>query len=127
MSAIPLLIAGILNNDYFHKFLRKVKVTSKTYRLNTWNYVLLSENRHVVLHLKDDRRVRGYPTKFSNDSDEGYIYLFNPAWINEERQGEDDPYYIESGAHGYLLNKSEIELIEFTLNEGEVLDPDKRS
>jgi hypothetical protein len=61
--------------------------------------------------------------RFSTDSDEGYIYLFNPAWVNDEKENDNDSNYIETGAHGFLLNKSEIDFIEFSLNPGEKLEP----
>jgi hypothetical protein len=128
MIFIPILLAGVMHNDLFHKVLRLLRVSSKTSRQNTWSDVLLAEDRFIVVYLKDERRIRGYPTKFSADPQEGYIYLFNPAWVNDERQKEGDPAYIEIGAHGILVNKSEIDLIEFALNPGEKPGPhDRRS
>ncbi len=122
MLSLPLLAGAILHNDCFHHILRLLKITTKSSRPNTWSDVFLSEDRHVIIHLKDERRIRGYPTRFSTDSEEGYIYLFNPAWINDDRQQEDAPVYIETGAHGILVNKAEIDLIEFTLNPEETLE-----
>lgn len=118
---LPLIMGFILNNDYFHKLLRKMKITTKSSRPNTWLDVLLTENRHIVIHLKDERRIRGYPTKFSSDPEEGFIYLFNPAWIDEEKGG-----YIEANVHGFLINRTEIDIIEFTLNENETIKPNTR-
>ena len=127
MIFVPLFLGALLHNDYFHKLLRFLKITSKSSRPTTWNDVLLTEDRHIVVYLKDERRIRGYPTRFSTDSEEGYIYLFNPAWVNDERKNSDDPQYFETGAHGILVNKSEIDLIEFTLNPGEKINTKKWS
>jgi len=58
---------------------------------------------------------------FSTDPNEGYIYLYNPAWINDDKKDEKEPDYIESNCHGFLLNRDNIDLIEFTLEPGETL------
>ncbi len=122
MVVIPIVLAAILQNDFFHGCLRRMKVTTKSSRESTWNDVLLSEDRHIVIHLRDERRIRGYPIRFSSDADEGYIYFFNPAWVNDDKQNDEDSAYIETGAHGFLVNRSDIDLIEFSLKPGEELD-----
>ena len=58
---------------------------------------------------------------FSTDPEEGFLYLYNPAWVNDDKENEDDPDYIESNCHGFLLNRDNIDLIEFTLDPGENL------
>ncbi len=59
---------------------------------------------------------------FSTDPDEGFVYLYNPAWVNDDKKVNEDPDYIESNCHGFLLNRENIDLIEFTLDPGETLD-----
>jgi hypothetical protein len=75
----------------------------------------------VIVSLKDGRRVRGYPIMFSTDPDEGFLYLYNPAWVNDDKKDDNEPDYFESRCHGFLLNRNNMELIEFTLDDGEVL------
>ena len=61
---------------------------------------------------------------FSSDPEEGFVYLYNPAWVNDDRGVADDtPDYFESNCHGFLLNRENMDLIEFTLDPGEVLNP----
>jgi hypothetical protein len=116
------IIAGFLYfNDYVHTVLRKLKITTKTSRDNTWNDAFLTQNRYVIVTLKDGRRIRGYPTMFSTNPEEGFVYLYNPAWVNDNKNSVDDPDYFESNCHGFLLNRDNIDLIEFTLDPGEVL------
>ncbi|MCK9296342.1 MAG: DUF6338 family protein [Desulfobulbaceae bacterium] len=118
---LPIIVGAIYHSDLIHSILRKLNITTKTSRKNTWNDAFLSQNRHVIVTLKDDRRIRGYPTMFSTDPNEGYIYLYNPAWINDDKKDEKEPDYIESNCHGFLLNRDNIDLIEFTLEPGETL------
>jgi hypothetical protein len=118
---IPIVVGFLYFNDYLHFVLRKLKITTKTSRANTWNDAFLTQNRYVIVTLKDGRRIRGYPTMFSTDPEEGFVYLYNPAWVNDDKSKDDDPDYIESNCHGFLLNRENIDLIEFTLDPGEIL------
>ena len=116
---LPLIVGFIYFNDHVHKILRKLKITTKTSRENTWNDAFASQDRYVIASLADGRRVRGYPSMYSTDPDEGFVYLYNPAWVNDDKNNDDEPDYIESNCHGFLLNRENIELIEFTLDPGE--------
>jgi len=120
---VPVIVGFLYFNDHVHTFLRKLKITTKTSRANTWSDAFLTQNRHVIVTLKDGRRIRGYPTMFSTDPEEGFVYLYNPAWVNDDKSVDDDaPDYFESNCHGFLLNRENMDLIEFTLDPGEVLN-----
>ena len=119
---IPLFFGYTYHQDYFHAVLRKMKITTKSSRQSTWSDAFLAEDRHVIVTLKDGRRVRGYPSMVSTDTGDGFVYLFNPAWVNDNKTSEDDPDYIESYCHGFLLNRENISIIEFILEEGESLE-----
>jgi hypothetical protein len=118
---LPIILGSIYQNDFINSCLRKINVTTKTSRNNTWNDAFLSQDRYVIVTLKDNRRIRGYPTMFSTDPKEGFVYLYNPAWVNDDKEFEEQPDYIESNCHGFLLNRENIDLIEFTLDPGEKL------
>jgi hypothetical protein len=122
---VPIVVGSLYHSDFLHGVFRKLKITTKTSRKDTWNDAFLSQDRHVIVTLKDDRRIRGYPTMFSTDPAEGFLYLYNPAWINDDKEGDEGPDYFESNCHGFLLNRDNIDLIEFTLNENESLDKGK--
>lgn len=119
---VPVLVGFLYFNDHAHTVLRKLKITTKTSRANTWNDAFLTQNRHVIITLKDGRRIRGYPTMFSTDPEEGFVYLYNPAWVNDGKDSDDSPDYFESNCHGFLLNRENMDLIEFTLDPGETLN-----
>ncbi len=122
---LPIVIASIYHNDNFHKILRWLRFTTKTSRGNTWSDAFATQDRRVIITLKDETRIRGYPIMYSTDPEEGYIYLFDPAWVNDEKEDESAPDYIETNCHGILINRDNIDLIEFTLDEGEKLDSNK--
>ncbi len=118
---VPIIVGYFYFNDYVHGLLRKLKITTKTSRANTWNDAFLTQDRYVIVTLKDGRRIRGYPTMFSTDPEEGFVYLYNPAWVNDDKSDDEEPDYFESNCHGFLLNRENIDLIEFTLDPGETL------
>ena len=118
---IPVFIGYLYHGDFLHSWLRKLNITTKTPRTSTWNDVFLSQDRRVIITLKDESRVRGYPTMFSTDPDEGFLYLYDPVWVDDDKKDEQAPDYIETNCHGFLLHRDNIDLIEFTLNPGEKL------
>lgn len=104
---IPLIWGGITHYDWHMKLLRKLRLTNKTSRQTAWDDVFSNEDRFLSLHLKDGRRIVGWPTYFSNAPDEGFIYLTQAAWVDDNNE------YIETNSHGILFNKEHIEFIEF--------------
>ena len=119
--SIPVFGGFIYFNDHLHRLLRKLKITTKTSRSNAWNHAFVTQDRYVIVTLKDGRRILGYPTMFSNDPEEGFVYLYNPAWVNDDKSHDEEPDYFESICYGFLLNRDNIDLIEFTLDPAERL------
>ena len=99
---LPVMLGYVYYNDYIHSFLRRLRITTKSSRQNTWNDSFLSSNRYVIVSLKDGRRIRGYPLMVSTDPKDGFIYLYNPAWVNDDKASEEEPNYFESNCHGFL-------------------------
>ena len=105
----PLVCGLFVTKDWHMKFLRWCHITDKTARGSVWQDVLTDERRYVIVNLADGRRVFGWPMYFSDMPEEGQIYLYDAAWI------EEDGKYRSLDIHGLFLVKSEnIESIEFT-------------
>lgn len=117
---LPLIWGAITHYDYHMLVLRKLRLTNKTSRQTVWDDVFTNEVRFLSLHLKDDRIIVGWPTYFSNDPDEGFIYLTQAAWV-------DDGEYVETNSHGILFHKADIEFIEFMKTEEEIDNEPKDS
>lgn len=104
-----LLVGGSITNDLHMAVLRKLRLTARTARDNTWLDIFIDQKRYVIVMLTDGRRIFGWPQYFSNDPEEGLLYLFEPAWVDEEGN------YTDLDVHGLLLLKKElIESIAFT-------------
>ena len=93
--------------------LRFLKVTNRTSRETAWDDVFTNADRYITVHLHDGRRLTGWPMYYSNSPDEGFVYLYNPAWINEKNE------YEETLVHGTLINKENIDFIEFLKKDNE--------
>lgn len=112
---IPLIIGALIHNDLHTKVFRLLKITDKTSRSSVWQDSYINEKRRVTVTLKDERRIYGWPMYYSHDPQDSHIYLFQPAWLNDE--GE----YIECGTHGMLIKNEDIDIIEFMKKENEDL------
>jgi len=111
--SLPIMLAFLSTNDIHMKVFRFLRISTKTARDTTWLDVFTNHKQYVIVNLTGKRRVFGWPMYFSNNPDEGLLYLYDPAWIKE------DGTYTELNIHGlFLLERSAIESIEF-LNLGE--------
>ena len=106
---LPICWAWVTNNDVITRFLRKIGVTSATGRANAWLDVFHAEKSYIIVNTIDGKRIFGWPKWYSNTAEEGYIYLYDPSWI------DDDQKFIATGLEGiFLVKKDNIEYIEFT-------------
>lgn len=106
---LPLVMGFLLTTDLHMRLLRWCRISNKTARETTWLDVFSEQRRYVIVNLTGKRRVFGWPQYYSNDRDEGLLYLFNPAWVNE------DGTYTKLNIHGlFLVESDSIETIEFT-------------
>jgi hypothetical protein len=106
---LPLLGALILNNDLGTKILRKLQVTTVSSRANIWLDVFSTQKCYVIVNTVDGKRIFGWPMWYSPSPEDGYLYLYNPSWIDAEQN------FIPTGLQGiFLVKKDCIDYIEFT-------------
>lgn len=104
---LPMIFGTIVHYDIHMLVFRKMKLTDKTSRDTAWDDVFTDETRFLTIHLKDERRISGWPLYYSNNKEEGFIYLSNPSWIDNNNE------YLSAESHGILVNRESIDLIEF--------------
>jgi hypothetical protein len=112
MTACAVLV-GIVwsyeaNNQFIFGILRKLKITSKTTKPSVWIDVLSETEVYVVVHLKDGRRVYGWPLRYSDDVSERAIFLEQATWLTDEGGALNDP-----PISIFLDKESEIAFVEF--------------
>ena len=106
---LPLAIGASITHDWHMKLLRSIQVTNKTSRETIWLDVFTDlKKRNVVVNLTDGTRVFGWPMYYSNNPEEGKLYLYSPAYFKEDGQIQKLPI------HGmFIVNKDKIDTIEF--------------
>ena len=106
---LALVVGASVTHDFHMRILRWMRLTHRTARDNTWIDIFIDQRRYVEVTLTDGRRLFGWPLYYSNHPEEGLLYLYDPAWI------DNDGKYVDLNAHGILLTRKDgIESIAFT-------------
>jgi hypothetical protein len=97
-------------NENMLEWLRLKSFTTRTHKPSTWRETFVhGKGRWVVVHLKDGRRIFGYPLHYSDGPEERSIHLEPAMWLTEE-----DGVTKQSPPTTLLLDENiGIEFIEF--------------
>ena len=105
---LGLFFSWCANTDRAHHFFRKFRIT-KQISYPTEGFGAFNDyERYVVLHLKGERRLMGWPREWPNKSAEGHFLIVEAAWLLDDGGEAELP-----GNEGILVPASEVELIEF--------------
>jgi hypothetical protein len=126
-SIIIALIIGLLwsylyNNDILHKFLRKRKITSRTSYPSEWYGTFSETKSYIILNLKDDRRIMGWPMEWPNDPEKGHFVLEDARWLIVDQDGKPGVIPLET-IDKILIGVHNVEMVEFVKYE-EVIGDD---
>ena len=109
--------ATLWNYDLFHKFFRFVKVTEQSADNSTRiSAFKLNRNSYVVLHLKGERRLFGWPRGWPSSPTDQYYLIEEYSWLSDNDQNADvknPPEETVGGTSRILISESEVEMIEF--------------
>ncbi|MDR2344298.1 MAG: hypothetical protein LBD86_07195, partial [Spirochaetaceae bacterium] len=78
---IGLAWSYLYNNDRIHKLLRKFKITNQTSYPSEWYGTFTETKSYIILDLKDERRIMGWPTEWSNSPQQGHFILEDAKWL----------------------------------------------
>jgi len=95
------------NNDTLHRYLRKARITRETSYPSAWYRAFLSGETFVVLHLKDERRIYGWPQEWPSDPTKGHFVLQQTSWLDGTTNIPMD------GVDAVLVAVEDVELVEF--------------
>ena len=96
---LPLILAILLgisfswlaNNDWCHRILRKLKITKETSYFSEWYSAVKDSNSYMILHLRDKKRIQGYPKEWPKNLSEGQFLLQDARWLDENNNEIDLP------------------------------------
>ena len=100
-------VAYLTNKDTLHGCLRRLGLSQRSALPNEWCTVLSPRAQFIVLQLKDDRRLYGWPKVWPSDPDKGHMFVTHPSWIHG-----DEPVEL-TGTEGILVDVKDIVQIEF--------------
>lgn len=110
--AMGAFVAYFTNNDSFHKWLRQLGFTSRTSHPSEWFCAFTDHVTYVILHLKDGRRLYGWPKEWPIDPQQGQFYIQVPSWIDDSASAIDLPQL-----DGILVHVKDVEWVEFMRHE----------
>ena len=114
--ALGHIFVWLANSDLYHLWLQSKGITSQTSQ-SQWFNAFHKRGRFIVLHLNGERRLRGFPDEWADNSTEGHFRISEAAWLL------DDGTVAELVAtYSMLIPVETVEMVEFNKVEGEVTE-----
>ena len=109
MSAVLLgiVVATTANHDLAHVVLRKLKVTHRTSHPGEWFSALSENSQAIVLHLKDETEIHGWPSMWPSNAEKGHFFV---TGATRRMPGRDDK---TSRHEALVINVVDVSLVEF--------------
>jgi len=102
-------LTWLINSSAIHDFLRWCRLTQSASRPSEWYDSFYDRQEHVILHLKDGRRIFGWPRIYSFRPDKGHILLEGAEWL--DRPKDKDP--IPRRDVDFLIDVTDVRFVEF--------------
>lgn len=115
MAACLLGIAAAysVNSDKLHSAARRLGLTHRNSYVSEWFSAFAGKATYVVLHLKDDRRIYGWPREWPSRPTDGHIRLEQVSWLLDDQEVK-----LES-VRSILIDVRDIRWVEFIEPERE--------
>ncbi|SRR6266404_1543110 len=105
------VFAYFANYDGFHRFARRIGITRETSYPSEWFGAFLKNVTYVVLHLKDGRRIYGWPNEWPSEPKRGHFILTQASWLTEnDGKSVEEPII---GVESILVNVEDVKWVEF--------------
>ena len=102
------------NSNAFHDWLPE-RISKRTSYPSEWFSTFNQFKRFVYLHLKDGRRLYGWPTEFPDSPTAGYFVLERPEWI-----ADDNTQAPLLTVEKMLVPATEVVMVEFEKEDHEL-------
>ena len=119
-ASVPLIIAVIFalivvyfsNNDLAHGFFRRIGFTRENSYSSEWySSFAQNPNSYVVIHLKDGRRLYGWPREWPSRPKQGHFRIIEAQWLTDDQE---DP--TSEGLHeisAIVVSSEDVAMVEF--------------
>ncbi len=111
-STVSAIFLGIVfsyyaNNDKFHGLIRRIGISRETSFPSEWFGTFSQRVTYIVLHLKDERRLYGWPIEWPSLPDRGHFLLVEASWL------EDSKEIPVKGVESILVDVTDVRWVEF--------------
>jgi len=96
----------LVNTDKIHKIFRSAGVSNRSAHPSEWCNTFSTFPRYVVLNLKDERRLYGWPEIWPSDPTKGHLFISNPSWLTDDGSVE------MPTTEGILVDVEDIKFVE---------------
>ena len=84
---LGLISAFVWNNDLFHKPLRHLSITRQSsYQSAQYSAFAFHGDCFVVLHLKGERRLYGWPREWPSRTDDQHFLIEDCEWLDQDER-----------------------------------------
>lgn len=104
---LGLAFSYFTNNDKVHKKLRDWGITKESSYPSEWFGTFLKNITYVVLHLKDERRLYGWPIEWPSEPGKGHFVLVQASWIDGEKE------IPITGVSSIMIDVNDVKWVEF--------------
>jgi hypothetical protein len=116
LAIILAIVIGFLwsyfyNNDIIHRALRKFRITNQPSYPSEWYGAFSETNTYIVLYLKDERRIMGWPLFWPTYPQKGHFVLENARWLIDNN-GKNDIIALDVCVK-IMIDAANVEMVEF--------------
>jgi hypothetical protein len=119
---LGILFSYLANTDHFHKLIRYFGISRETSFPSEWFGAFLKNVTYVVLQLKDERRIYGWPMDWPSTPGMGYFTLREASWLDKDNK--EIPI---KGVSCVLINSEDVHWVEFMEKTWEKSNVDESS
>ena len=106
--ALGTISVFVSNNDFLHRFLRRVALTRENSYPSEWYSAFhINSKCYVVLHLQGGRRLYGWPEEWPSQPEHGHFRIAEGEWLEDNKRIPMD------GVVAILISVNEVEMVEF--------------
>ena len=109
--AVALLTAYLSNKDFTHKAFRRIGLTRETANPAWYSSFANNTDCYVVLHLKDERRLFGWPEEWPSHPGQGHFRIKEAIWLDDDNPGSQHENRRE--IYAIIVAVSDVEIVEF--------------
>lgn len=111
-----LIVVYASNNDTLHRLFRRLRFTRETSYSSEW-YSSFAENPncYIVLHLKDRRRLYGWPEEWPSRPEQGHFRIIEGEWLDADASDAQN-YSQDNNKREFfviIVSVEDVKMVEF--------------